>query len=37
VERFDNSDGYVSHIGNRYGGQIMGINDAIALIKGENK
>lgn len=35
VERFDDSDGYESHIGNRYAGVVMGVTDCLSLIKGE--
>lgn len=34
IERFEESDGYESHIGNRYGGIITGLEESLVLIGG---
>jgi hypothetical protein len=34
---FEDSDGYESNVGSRYGGAVVALDDAIAVIKGENK
>lgn len=36
-ELFDDSDGFESHVGNRYSGMIMAYETAISLIKGEEQ
>lgn len=34
---FEDSDGYESNVGSRYGGAVVALDDAIAVIKGENE